>query len=59
MSAFIHDLNLNRQDIKDTDFEIFHGNDANTPFLGAVVKDKSHVYLALREFLSKERPFSK
>ena len=59
MSAFVNDLHLSNQNFEDNDFEIFYGTDTTTPFLGAMLKDKSHVYLALKEFLKKERPFSK
>lgn len=59
MSAFVNDLNLTTRGYGDANFEISHGTEATTPFLGAVLKDKSHVYLALKEFLKKERPFSK
>ena len=59
MSAFVNDLHLSSQNFEDNDFEIFYGTDTTAPFLGAVLKDKSHVYLALKEFLKKERPFTK
>ena len=57
MSSFVRKLNLESSHFHGNDFEIFYGTDAVTPFLGAVLKDKSHVYLALKEFLKKERPF--
>lgn len=35
-------------------FQVYHNG---IPFLGAVLRDKSHVYLALQEVLKKERQF--
>ncbi len=57
MGSFVRKLNLESRRFHGNDFEIFYGTDAATPFLGAILKDKSHVYLALKEFLKKERPF--
>jgi len=36
-------------------FEILLSTNRTMPFVGAVLKEKSHVYLTLREFLRKER----
>jgi sporulation protein YhbH len=57
MSAFASAFQLKTRHVEESDFEIFLGNKEATPFLGAVLKDKSHVYLALKEFLRKERQF--
>jgi sporulation protein YhbH len=57
MSAFLSALQLKTRHAEESDFEIFFGKDEFTPFLGTVLKDKSHVYLALKEFLRKERQF--
>ncbi len=57
MDTFERELDLEKHDSSTSDFEIFSGKDQATPFLGAVLRDKSHVYLTLREFLRKERPF--
>jgi sporulation protein YhbH len=57
MDSFERELDLERQDDRTDDFEVFAGKDSATPFLGVILRDKSHVYLTLREFLRKERPF--
>ncbi len=57
MDAFEKELRLEKQSYIGDDFELFSGKDEATPFMGAVLKDKSHVYLALKEFLKKEQPF--
>jgi uncharacterized sporulation protein YeaH/YhbH (DUF444 family) len=57
MDFFARELNLERREVDTSDFQVFSGKDQSTPFLGAILKDKSHVYLTLREFLRKERPF--
>jgi len=57
MDLFAKELNLERREVGTSDFQIFSGKDQSTPFLGAILKDKSHVYLTLREFLRKEQPF--
>ena len=57
MNTFERELHLEKHHSATSDFEIFFGKDQATPFLGAVLRDKSHVYLTLREFLRKERPF--
>jgi uncharacterized sporulation protein YeaH/YhbH (DUF444 family) len=57
MESFAEELNIKRQRFDETDFETFIGTDDATPFVGTVLKDKSHVYLALKEFLKKEKPF--
>jgi hypothetical protein len=54
MDAFARELHLEKRSLDASDFEILSGADASTPFLGTVLKEKSHVYLALREFLRKE-----
>ncbi len=55
MEAFTKELNLKMNFSGDDSLEIFLGSDESTPFLGAILKDKSHVYLALKEFLKKDR----
>ena len=57
METFAEELHIKKRHLYETDFEIFFGTDESTPFVGAVLKDKSHVYLALKEFLKKDRPF--
>ncbi len=57
MDTFEKELSLQKRHLGSDDFEILTGSDAAAPFLGAVLKEKSHVYLTLREFLRKERPF--
>ncbi len=57
MYTFERELHLEKHRFGTSDFEVFSGKDQATPFVGAVLKDKSHVYLTLREFLRKERPF--
>jgi hypothetical protein len=57
MDAFEKELQLEKQRYIGDDFELFSGKDEATPFMGAVLKDKAHVYLALKEFLKKEQPF--
>jgi sporulation protein YhbH len=57
MDAFEREFHLIKHHYVGDDFEIFSGRDEATPFMGAVLKDKSHVYLALKEFLKKEQPF--
>jgi sporulation protein YhbH len=54
MDTFAKMLHLSNRHFPDSEFEVFFGPDACTPFLGTVLKDKSHVYLALKEFLRKE-----
>jgi sporulation protein YhbH len=55
MDTFARMLQLRNRQFSDSDFEVFFGPDGSTPFVGTVLKDKSHVYLALKEFLRKER----
>ena len=55
MDAFEEELHLERRPSTASDFAALSGTDPATPFMGAVLKDKSHVYLALREFLRKEK----
>jgi sporulation protein YhbH len=57
MATFLSALQLKTRYAKESDFEIFLGKDESTPFLGVVIKDRSHVYSALKEFLRKERQF--
>jgi len=57
MENFVKELTLERRPVGDRDFEIFLGSGRSTPFMGAVIRDKSHLYLALKEFLRKERGF--
>ncbi len=57
MNIFERELHLKRRHLGSSDFEILLAKDAGLPFLGAVLKDKTHVYLTLREFLKKERSF--
>ena len=57
METFAEELHLEKRFVDESDFEIFFGTDESTPFMGAVLKDKCHVYPALKEFLRKERPF--
>jgi hypothetical protein len=57
METFGKELHLEKHHYQGSDFETFFGTDESMPFLGALLKDKSHVYLALKAFLRKERPF--
>jgi len=57
MATFEREFHLEKPHFRPGEFEIFSGTDPATPFIGAVLKDKSHVYLTLREFLKKDRPF--
>ncbi|RPJ00843.1 MAG: DUF444 family protein, partial [Deltaproteobacteria bacterium] len=57
MDTFKSELDLERRYFTMSDFETFSGKDQRTPFVGTVLKDKSHVYLTLKEFLRKERSF--
>jgi hypothetical protein len=57
METFAEELHLESRYVDGSDFEIFFGTDESTPFMGAVLKDKYHVYPALKEFLRKERSF--
>ncbi|MEJ2725271.1 MAG: DUF444 family protein [Deltaproteobacteria bacterium] len=59
METFAGELHLDRGTPYRDDFEILFGTGYATPFVGAILKDKSHVYLALKEFLKKERTFEK
>jgi len=58
METFAKELHLEKRQSKSNsgDFETFFGDDSN-PFVGVILKDKSHVYLALKEFLRKEQSF--
>lgn len=55
MDAFENQLHLEKRHIGTGDFRVLFGTDQATPFMGAILKEKSHVYLALREFLRKEK----
>jgi sporulation protein YhbH len=57
MDTFEKELSLDKQHLSPDDFEVLTGTNQAVPFIGAVLKEKSHVYLTLREFLKKERPF--
>jgi uncharacterized sporulation protein YeaH/YhbH (DUF444 family) len=57
MSTFEKEFQLEKSQLDPDDFEILSGTNSATPFIGAVLKEKSHVYLALQEFLKKERSF--
>jgi hypothetical protein len=57
MDTLEKELSLEKQHLNPDDFEVLTGSNSATPFIGAVLKEKSHVYLTLREFLRKERPF--
>jgi uncharacterized sporulation protein YeaH/YhbH (DUF444 family) len=57
MDTFEKELSLDKQHLSPDDFEVLTGSNSALPFIGAVLKEKSHVYLTLREFLKKERPF--
>ena len=57
MQTFVEEFHFNKRHFQDSDFEVFFATDKSTPFVGAVLKDKSHVYLALKEFLKKDRSF--
>lgn len=59
MKTFAQELHLKKEYLDRTDFEVFLGTEAATPFVGAVLKDKSHVYLALKAFLKKEMTFGR
>jgi hypothetical protein len=55
MNTFFTMLKLKNRHFHDSDFDVYYGGDESTPFLGAILRHKSHVYLALKEFLKKER----
>jgi uncharacterized sporulation protein YeaH/YhbH (DUF444 family) len=57
MDTFESELRLEKRTPGPEEFQILVGKEQTTPFMGAVLKDKSHVYLTLREFLKKEREF--
>jgi hypothetical protein len=57
MNTYGKEFHLKKQLFDEAGFEVLHGTESSTPFMGVVLKDKSHVYLALKEFLRKERPF--
>ncbi len=57
MDSFQKELHLDERHIGTGDFRVLFGRDEATPFMGAVLKEKSHVYLTLKEFLRKEKAF--
>jgi uncharacterized sporulation protein YeaH/YhbH (DUF444 family) len=57
MDTFASELSLDKRRVDASNFEIIFGRDQTVPFVGAVLKEKSHVYLTLREFLRKEEGF--
>lgn len=57
MDVFEREFALKKHRFRGKDFEFFTSADPAIPFLGALLRDKSHVYMTLREFLRKERPF--
>ncbi len=59
MKTFAEELHLKRDFLDRRDFEVYLGAEAATPFLGAVLKDKTHVYPALKAFLKKEMTFGR
>jgi sporulation protein YhbH len=56
MDVFEREFHLAKHRFRGKDFEYFTSLDPSIPFLGAILRDKSHVYLTLREFLKRERP---
>jgi sporulation protein YhbH len=58
VDAFRKGLDLVRVRDVEGDFEALRGRGPDTPFVGVVIKDKTHVYPALKEFLRKDRKFS-
>ncbi|NIO05853.1 MAG: DUF444 family protein [Proteobacteria bacterium] len=57
MNTFEKELDLEKHEVGPNDYEILTGKDQTKPFMGAVLKDKGHVYLTLKEFLRKEKGF--
>jgi uncharacterized sporulation protein YeaH/YhbH (DUF444 family) len=57
MDTFAEELHLKKDYSRINEFEVFSGKDPATPFIGVVLRDKSHVYFTLKELLRKERPF--
>jgi sporulation protein YhbH len=55
MEGFQRHFKLERRADQSGGFELFTGFGAGIPLLGAVLRDKSHVYPTLKEFLKKER----
>jgi sporulation protein YhbH len=58
IDAFRKGLDLVRTREVEGDFEALRGRGTDTPFVGVVIKDKTHVYPALKEFLRKDRKLS-
>jgi sporulation protein YhbH len=57
MDVFEREFHLSKHRFRGKEFEYFTSPDPAVPFLGAILRDKSHVYMTLREFLRKERPW--
>lgn len=57
MDTFESELHLEKRTTGPDDFQVLAGTDQAIPFMGAVLKEKSHVYFTLREFLKKEKEF--
>jgi len=55
MDTFEKELHLEKREMDPSSFEILLSTNRTMPFVGAVLREKSHVYLTLREFLRKER----
>ena len=55
IDAFRKGLVLIRARDVEGDLELLRGRGPETPFVGVVIKDKAHVYPALKEFLRKDR----
>lgn len=55
VDAFRKGLDLVRVRDVEGDFEALRGRGPDTPFVGVVIKDKVHVYPALKEFLRRNR----
>jgi hypothetical protein len=56
MRTLQQELNLERETFLMDDFELYTGRNPAVPFIGAVLRDKAHVYRTLIEFLRKEKP---
>ena len=58
MNAFIAGIDLERIFVPGlSNFDAWQSIDTNYPFLGVIIKDKSHVYPAIKELLRKQRHF--
>jgi hypothetical protein len=56
METFVKEMGLTRQRADEDSLEIYVGPSGAVPFVGAIIREKSHIYLTLKEFLRKERP---